>query len=400
MYNYLSAKNPNIIEAVLHTEGRVVVAGDSSTSRSDVVIRYLCFLVDFMHVAKEEILFVNLYREKTEWIKDNLGKYLPGHSFDKVIFTIGGDASEYISQNNQYKYLIVWGIERITHPLNLFVDNLISRSKNAYLCGDIAYADNFAFWEALEYFVNPKNDVVLFLTDYSSIAFHRAKHKIKNRKRIEQEQKEKERQERNEKCHVIGQLISVLLDYRIREEREILEIQEREMMQKRELFSNIIPSLEKYVFTYNRYGGQQFWLIRLLECDCRQVMLGNDFPLKNSYMLNVKSNGGNDARRLFYEYMGKSDYEASLQFKSWWSINTLIQDNDILLLQDTTSDLICGIGRIFISKNNKKDVFWINKDRHELNIVVDKSQYNPTRIEDKKSIAQIKRTIERINRGF
>lgn len=400
MYNYLSAKNPYDIEAVLHTEGRVVAAGDSNVRRSDVAIRHLCFLIDYMHVRLDDILFLSLYKDKDDWIKAKLVEYLSEDAFNKVIVTLNDNDDVDVAQSKVFQYLIVWGIEKILYPLNFLINNLIGRSKNVFLCGDIADANNKVNWEALEFFVNPKNDVTLFLTDYSSMVYHRAIHSVRNRQLIEQKRIEREKQEREEKNHAIASLVTSLIDYRIRVEEEFLKLQEQEMRQKREIFPCIISSLEKYVTTFNRLGGQQFWVARLPELECRKALSSNKLPFMIAYMPTNRLLNGHDAMRMFYEFKGRTDHETFQQFKSWWSTFSLVQDNDILLLQDTTADIIRGIGRIFIGSNKEKNVIWINQDCHRLNIVFDKSQLNPIRIEDKSSVTVIQKTIERIIRGF
>ena len=58
MYKYLANLDQSSIGAVVYTEGKMCVFASEKVFKEDVVLRHYAFLLDFMSVSVDKILFV------------------------------------------------------------------------------------------------------------------------------------------------------------------------------------------------------------------------------------------------------------------------------------------------------------------------------------------------------
>lgn len=132
MYKYLEGLDEGCSYAVVNTEGRICVLASAKAVKKDVALRHYAFLVDFMNVPADEILFVSVDSVGKNKVTDRFRR-MYGNLPCQVVYI--GELGNY---KGKYEYVVVCD----AHNVDVFtidcLKGLCAKANNIYVYIDCA----------------------------------------------------------------------------------------------------------------------------------------------------------------------------------------------------------------------------------------------------------------------
>lgn len=187
MYKYLQNIEERYVEAVVCTEGRICVMADSWAIKHDLLLRHYVFMLDYMHIPAEKILFICLQDQMYISLKKKLSE-----RYSDLNYNI-----QYISDVKQakYDYVLIGEAQGIDLFSRKIVDEICRSTSNVFL-----YINSKVLSE------KSNIDLALLIDDLSIDYVYQGRgYKIKDflsdsKNRLEREKKKREKQRQKEEA--------------------------------------------------------------------------------------------------------------------------------------------------------------------------------------------------------
>lgn len=132
MYKYLEDLDEGCSYAVVNTEGRICVLASEKAVRKYVALRHYAFLLDFMNVPADDILFVCVDRDNVRKVTIKFCRMCGGLPC-RVVYV-----GELDDCSGEYEYVVVYD----AHNVDVFtvdrLKGLCAKANNIYICIDYA----------------------------------------------------------------------------------------------------------------------------------------------------------------------------------------------------------------------------------------------------------------------
>lgn len=125
MYKYLQNIEERYVEAVVCTEGRICVMADSWAIKHDLLLRHYVFMLDYMHIPAERILFICLQNQMYVSLKKKMRER---YSHLKINIQYISDVKQ-----SKYDYVLIGeaqGLDSFSHKI---VNEFCLNTNNVFL---------------------------------------------------------------------------------------------------------------------------------------------------------------------------------------------------------------------------------------------------------------------------
>ena len=202
MYEYLAKLEEGEVYAVVQSEGRIGVFASAASFEKRLLLRHYAFLLDFMKIPVERILFVCLESANTSSMQSWFQTHYPDLTCE--IFTLGQ-----VMDTAHFDYLLVGDADSLTASQMPLLSQLCSSVHHVYAFFDVRHIQKGRNIYVADFLKNVQFDfeistdgqfcVADFLDSYKKELASLEKERIQQREQEERERAERLKREQEER---------------------------------------------------------------------------------------------------------------------------------------------------------------------------------------------------------